>query len=115
MEEAPSFGAVVQPDELIEAVVVLGDGRIGGVGFGDYTQLVVGVLAPAFVADLQDASAVVVVAVAAQDIGSFANFSELVADVVQELRRDAGLRFGGGIAIWVNGNKIPTPKTENPS
>jgi hypothetical protein len=30
-----------------------------------------------------------------------------------ERRRDAGLGLLGGIAIWVNGNKIPTPKTEN--
>jgi hypothetical protein len=26
---------------------------------------------------------------------------------------DSGLGFGGGIAIWVNGNKIPIPNTEN--
>lgn len=113
MEEAPSFASVDEADQLVHSVVVLADGGVGEVGLGYYRELAVGVLPPPFVSDLRNPPAVEVVAVAAQDIFAFADFARLISDVVMEGRRDAGTRLLGGIAIWVNGNRIPIPKTDN--
>ena len=113
MEEAPSLVAIVQPNELVQPEVVLADGGVGGVGLGDDAQLVVGVLAPALVSDLQNAAAIEVVAVPSENRTTLADLAQLISDVVVERCGRSVLGLLGGIAIWVNGNKIPIPKTEN--
>jgi hypothetical protein len=80
VEETPPFTAIVEADELVHPVVVLADGGMGGVGLGDDRELVVGVLAPSVVSDLQNPATVVVIPVAAQDASAFADLTELVAD-----------------------------------
>ncbi len=52
MEEAPSLDGVAEAHELVEAVVVLGDGGVRLVGLNDDGELVVGVLASAVVSEL---------------------------------------------------------------
>ena len=37
--------------------------------------------------------------------------TELVANVVEKLRRDAGFGFLCGVAIWANGNDLPFLKS----
>jgi len=55
MEEAVSFYAVIEPNQLVEPVVVLADREIRLVSFRDDRQLVVGILPSPLIADLQDA------------------------------------------------------------
>ena len=72
--------------------------------------MVVAVATQPVVTDFEDASSVVVITVTTQGAGILANFAHLVPDVVEECGGDAGLGFGSGVAIWVNGNDLPVPK-----
>ena len=64
----PSLATVIDADELVHPVVVFRDGVVDLVGFGDHRELIVGVLPPPVVSDLQNAATLVVVAVAAENI-----------------------------------------------
>ena len=79
--------------------------------FRDDAQLVVGVSTDSVIPYLEDAHPLGVIAVATQNGCVLTDLAELVSDVIEELRRNAGFGFGECVAIWVNGNDLPFLKS----
>ena len=75
VKEARPFDVVVEPNKLIEPVVVLADREIGLVRLCDYAELVIRVLPATVVADLEDPEPLVVVAVSPEDIDVLADLA----------------------------------------
>ena len=68
MEETAPFDPIVQADQLVQPIVVLRNRLAGVTRFGNHRQLVIGVVNPAVVPDLQNPPAVVVVPIPTEDI-----------------------------------------------
>ena len=93
MEKAASFHPVAQTNKLVEAVVILGDRGVRVIGFCDDAELVVGVVTPALISNLQNAPTLIVVAVTTQDAASLQDFSKLIPNVILESSRTSFLVF----------------------